>query len=274
LNHPGRATRTSAWRIAAAFLPGLLAGTVASLLTGPLPQPLSYHQFADRHIGLGIPHTGDVLSNLAFIIVGACASWFLSQPQRSARAFIDPRERRLFWWFFTGVLLTGFGSGWYHLAPDNFSLAWDRLPVAVAFMSIFAAMIAERVSPSLGAALLGPLVAVGVASVLWWIWTERDGHGDLRWYLLVQFYPMLTLPLMLLLLPTRYTRGNDYWGLWFWYSAAKLAEVLDHRIFQLTHGLISGHSLKHLLAALGAAWLLRMLWLRQPLRQSPATGAR
>jgi hypothetical protein len=146
--------------------------------------------------------------------------------------------------------------------------------MAVAFMSIFAAVSAERVNPSLDVALLGPLAVVGVASVLWWIWTEYEGHGDLRWYLLVQFYPMLTLPLMLLLLPTRDTHGNDYWGLLFWYSAAKIVELLDVRIFQLTHGTISGHSLKHLLAAVGAAWLLRMLWLRRPLWQSPATGAR
>jgi len=183
MNQPRRASPTSNWRIAAAFLPGLLVGAVAWLPTGPLPQPLSYHQFADRHNGLGIPHTGDVLSNLAFIIVGACGLWFLSQPQRSARAFIDTREHRFFWWFFAGVFLTGFGSGWYHLAPDNFSLVWDRLPMAVAFMSIFAAMIAERINPSLGVALLGPLVAVGVASVLWWIWTEYGGHGDLRSYI-------------------------------------------------------------------------------------------
>ena len=70
--------------------------------------------------------------------------------------------------------------------------------------------------------------------------------------------------LMLLLLPTPYTRGGDYWGLIVFYMAAKAAEVLDYQIFELTWWLISGHTLKHLLAALGAAWLLRMLWRRQP----------
>jgi len=124
-------------------------------------------------------------------------------------------------------------------------------------------MIAERVKLSIGVALLGPLVAIGVVSVLWWIWTEHIGQGDLRWYLMVQFYPMLTVALMLLLLPTPYTRGNDYWGLFFFYAAAKVVEVLDHKIFNLTEGLTSGHNLKHLFAAAGAAWLLRMLWLRQ-----------
>ena len=98
---------------------------------------------------------------------------------------------------------------------------------------------------------------------MWWIWTEHLGHGDLRWYLMVQFYPFITIALMLLLLPTPYTRGNDYWGLFFFYAAAKIAEVLDQQIFSLTQSIISGHSLKHLFAAAGAAWLLRMLWLRQ-----------
>lgn len=252
-------------RIAAALLPGLLVGVIM-LVNDPIPQPLSYHDFADTRVLLGIPHAGDVLTNLAFFIVGVWGLWFLAQPRYSGRSFIDGRERRLFQCFFTGVFLTAFGSGWYHLEPDNYSLVWDRLPMAVAFMSIFATVIAERVKLNTGVTLLGPLVAIGVASVLWWIWTEHTGHGDLRWYLMVQFYPILTIALMLLLLPTPYTRGNDYWGLFFFYAAAKDVEVFDYQTFYLTQSLVSGHNLKHLFAAAGAAWLLRMLWLRQESR--------
>ncbi len=261
----GSLLQPSSWRIAAALLPGLLVGGLM-LANGPIPQPLSYHDFADTRVLLGIPHAGNVLTNLAFFIVGGWGLWFLAQPNSSGRSFIDGRERRLFRYFFTGVFLTAFGSGWYHLEPDNYSLVWDRLPMAVAFMSIFAVMIAERVKLNIGVALLGPLVAIGVASVLWWIWTEHAGQGDLRWYLMVQFYPTLTIALMLLLLPTPYTRGNDYWGLFLFYAAAKVVEVLDHEIFNLSQGLVSGHNLKHLFAAAGAAWLLRMLWLRQARR--------
>lgn len=264
MEHNGGSPRTTSWRIAAALVPGLLLGAVVLLVAGPIPQPLSYHQFADEHVLLGIPHAGDVLSNLAFLVVGAWGLWSLSLPQLNKRTFIDSRERQPFWWLFTGVFLTGFGSGWYHLSPDNYSLVWDRFPMALAFMGMFAAMIAERIKLSLGITLLGPLLALGVASVLWWIWTEHEGHGDLRWYLVVQFYPMLTMVLMLILLPTPYTHGKYYWGLFFCYTAAKVAEALDHRIFELSHGVISGHSLKHLLAAAGVAWLLRMLWLRRP----------
>jgi hypothetical protein len=204
------------------------------------------------------------LSNLGFIIVGAWGLWFLSKPQLSERAFIERRERGAYWWLFVGVFLTGFGSGWYHLAPDNDSLVWDRLPMALAFMGIFSAMIAERIRRSLGTALLLPLLIAGVASVLWWIWTEHQGQGDLRWYLIVQFYPMITMFLMLLLLPTPYTHGNYYWGLVLFYALAKATELLDHQIFDVTRGAISGHSLKHLFAAAGVGCLLRMLWLRKP----------
>lgn len=258
----------SRWRVTAALLPGLIVGLYVILRTGPLQQPLSYHDFADARVLLGIPHAGDVLTNLAFVIVGAWGLWFLARPNRATRTFIEERERRLFQWLFTGVFLTGFGSGWYHLAPDNDSLVWDRIPMAIGFMSIFAIMITERVKLSLGVALLVPLVAIGVGTVIWWIWTEHGGHGDLRPYLFVQFYPMITFALMLLLLPTPYTRGNYYWGLLAFYAAAKVVETLDHEIFDLTQGVASGHNLKHLFAAGGAAWILRMLWLRQPRGQS------
>lgn len=258
--------KVSSWRITAAFLPGLMVGLYFVLRSGPIPQPLSYHDFADTRVFLGIPHAGDVLTNLAFVIVGASGLWFLARQIRRTRTFIDERERQLFQWLFVGVFLSGLGSGWYHLAPDNDSLVWDRIPMAVGFMSIVAIMIAERVKPSLGVALLAPLVAIGVGSVLWWIWTEHAGHGDVRPYVFVQFYPVITIALMLLLLPTPYTHGNYFWGLFVFYAAAKAAEFLDHQIFALTHGVASGHNLKHLFAAGGAAWILRMLWLRQPRR--------
>jgi len=261
-----RPPNVNLWRVAAVFLPGLAIGIYFFLRIGPLSQPLSYHDFADARVLVGGPHAGDVLTNLAFVIVGAWGLWFLAQRDRTARAFIDRRERWLFQWFFVGVLLTGIGSGWYHLAPNNDSLVWDRVPMAISFMSLVAIMLGERVKLSLGVALLIPLVVIGVGTVFWWIWTEHAGHGDLRPYLVVQFYPMITVALMLLLLPTPYTCGNYYWGLFVFYAAAKIVEILDHEIFDLTHGLASGHNLKHLFAAGRAARLLRMLWLRKPRR--------
>lgn len=263
MKQAGGPSKISSWRLAGVFLPGVVLCTYAFVSMGPLPQPLSYHEFVDQQSLLNIPRARDVLSNLAFVFVGVVGLWFLSQSRLSARAFINGFERWPFWGLFLGVVLAGFGSGWYHLEPTNDSLVWDRLPMAIAFMSIFSALIAERIHPWLGVALLGPLVTLGIASVLWWIWTEHQGQGDLRWYLLVQFFPMAAMTLMLLLLPTPYTRGTDYWWLLACYAMAKVVEVLDRQIFELTQGLMSGHTLKHLLAALGVAWLLRMLSLRQ-----------
>jgi len=266
-----KSLKPSPWRVAAVFSPGLVIGLYFLLKTVPLPQPLSYHDFADTQPLLGIPRAGDVLTNLAFVVVGALGLWLLLRPHSKVPTFIDESERRLFHWFFVGVFLTGLGSGWYHLAPDNDSLVWDRVPMAISFMSIVAIMIAERVKLSLGVTLLFPLMAIGVGTVFWWIWTEHAGNGDLRPYLFVQFYPMITIVLMSLLLPAPYTHSNYYWGLFVFYAAAKVFEILDHRIFDLTHGTVSGHNLKHLCAATGAAWVLRMLWLRRP---RPTAGQR
>ena len=256
---PGRA----AWRLAAVFSPGLLIALVLWLY-GPFPQPQSYHDFADTRVLLGIPHAGDVLTNIGFLLVGAWGLWFLTRPRLSGKSFVGRREYRLFRWFFLGVFLTAFSSGWYHLEPDNYRLACDRLTMAVAFMSIFAVMISERMNVSLGINLLPLLILIGITSVLYWIWTEHHNQGDLRWYVLVQFYPLITMIAMLLLLPSLYTLGNYYWGMLLFYVAAKVTEALDHEIFNISSGLVSGHNLKHLFAAGGAAWVLRMLWLRQP----------
>ena len=109
--------------------------------------------------------------------------------------------------FFGGLLLTGFGSAYYHWEPGNARLAWDRLPLAITLMGLLAATIAERIGVKSGLWLLGPLVALAAGSVIYWHWTEQRGAGDLRLYALVQFYPLVAIPLMLWWLAPRYTRG-------------------------------------------------------------------
>lgn len=251
------------WRVMVSLLPGFLFAVIFVMAVDPIAQPQSYHLFADNRMLLKIPHAGDVLSNLLLVIVGGWGLWFLWHSRLHEKTFINADEHHSYWWLFAGVFLTGFGSGWYHLDPDNDSLVWDRLPMTLAFMGILSVMICERVSLSLGILLLKPLLLVGVASVLWWIWTEHQGQGDLRFYLIVQFYPVITMILMLLFLTTPYTHGNYYWGVVLFYVLAKVAEVLDHQLFEFTHGLISGHNLKHLFAALAVVLLLRMLYVRK-----------
>jgi hypothetical protein len=67
-----------------------------------------------------------------------------------------------------GIFLTGFRSAYYHLEPSDQTLFWDRLPMAVGFMTIFATAIEERVDRRLGTILLWPMAAVGVFSLLLW----------------------------------------------------------------------------------------------------------
>jgi hypothetical protein len=248
-------------------LAGLAAGAVALALTfPPLEQKLAYHQFADQRTLLGIPHCFNVVSNLPFLVVGVLGLRFVLSREavRPGGPFRQPAERWPYLLFFLGVGLSAFGSAYYHLAPTNDRLLWDRLPMAVAFMSLFAAVLGERVGVKFGLGLLPVLVAAGLASVLYWHTTEVRGQGDLRFYYLVQFYPMLAMPLLLLFFPPRYTRTVDLVAALGWYVLAKVCEhPLDGPIYGLGHW-VSGHTLKHLAAAAAAYWVLRMVRERVP----------
>ena len=231
------------------FLIGL-AATVAiagAFLLDPIPQDPAYHRFADRMALLGISNFWNVATNLPFLAIGLVG--LLQLPRLTV-----PALRAHYLVFCIGVALVGFGSAYYHWDPTTPTLVWDRLPMTVAFMALFAALISDRVSPTLGRALLGPLVALGISSIAWWIHTELLGRGDLRPYAVVQFLPLLLIPLLLL------RPGALHTG-WLWatlgaYVAAKLAEHFDSAILD-TLGAFSGHSLKHLLAALGAGCAIR-----------------
>jgi hypothetical protein len=231
----------------------------------PMPQPASYHQFADQRGWLGIPNFGNVASNLVFAVVGVWGLWFLlrSNPEKLKQAFIDPRERWPYIVAFFGLLLTAFGSAYYHLAPSNARLVWDRLPMAIVFASLIAVVIAERISVEAGTKLLPFLVAIAGGSVLEWFRDELHGHGDLRAYAAVQLYATLVLLLALLLKP-RYSRTADFAIVFGFYLLAKSFETADRYIFAHGH-FVSGHTLKHVAAAAAGYWILRMLRRRQPL---------
>lgn len=237
----------------------------AALLVPRTAQPQAYHHFADQRGWLGVPRFADVLSNLPFAVIGIWGLLFLSRNSAVAQ-FVDARERYPYALVFLGLLLTAFGSSYYHLAPDNARLVWDRLPMTVVFMSLVAAMIAERISIPAGLWLLPALIMVGAGSVLQWYWSEQRGTGDLRFYAAVQVYAMAVL-LVALLLPPRYTRSSDLAVVAGFYVLAKLLESSDQYIFSLGQ-LVSGHTLKHLAAAGAGYWILRMLQNRRPVSAS------
>lgn len=228
-------------------------GAIADFLSRPIPQPLDYHRFADTRTFFGIPNAFDVLSNVGFLIVGAAGITVVLRTK-----FRDPVERWSYLLLFIGVTLTAFGSSYYHLAPDNDRLVWDRLPMAVGFMGLLTATLAARVSTTAARALLVPLLAIGCGSVLYWHWTELHGAGDLRPYVLVQFGSLIVIVLLLVLAPRR-SRGTAWLvaGLAA-YVAAKGFESADLAIFHVLR-VVSGHTLKHVSAALGVGCVMVML---------------
>ncbi|MCP5244954.1 MAG: hypothetical protein H6937_02875 [Burkholderiales bacterium] len=121
------------------------------------------------------------------------------------------------------------GSACYHWRPDNTALLWDRLPIAIGIMALLAAALSERVDPKLGFHLLPVLVSIGAASVLYWYWSEQQGIGNLNFYIVIQFYSLLLVVLLSLLLPSRYTHGHDIYKIIGLYALAKLAETLDQQ---------------------------------------------
>lgn len=238
---------------------------VVDFLLPPIPQPQSYHMFADQRSFLGIPNFGDVISNVPFAIVGLWGLEFLLRlsSEQLAQRFIDRRERWFYLIIFTGVLLTAFGSSYYHWEPSNARLVWDRLPMTIVFMSLVAALIAERINLRVGFWLLPILLLIGMGSVLQWHMSELRGAGDLRFYATVQTYSILFL-FMALLFPPRYTCGSDLAIVAGFYVLAKILETLDKPIFRLGQ-IVSGHTLKHLAAAMAAYWILRMIQRRRPI---------
>ena len=220
------------------------------LLLDPIPQDPAYHDFADQRAFFGLAHFWNFATNLPFLLVGALG--WLSIGRIASPALVT-HYRVLC----AAIALVALGSGWYHHAPSNATLVWDRLPMTVAFMTLFSALIADRISWLLGRALLWPLVVAGIASIAWWVRTEAAGAGDLRAYALVQFLPMALIPLILLLWRDGSLTARPLWLGLGAYALAKAMEYFDTAVFTATGGLVAGHALKHLAAAFAAWWILR-----------------
>ncbi len=233
---------------------------VVGLFLGPIPQPLSYHHFVDQRNWLGIPNASNVLSNVLFAVAGFWGLFVLFYPGKVF--FVDNRERWLWMGVSIGLILTAVGSSYYHLEPSNSRLVWDRLPMTIVFMSLVAALIAERIHIILGIGLWPLLLGIGFYSVLSWQHGELLGEGDLRFYLGVQVFAIL-VTFVMLFVPSPYSRSGDLSLVIFCYLLAVIFERLDYQIFALSHHLVSGHTLKHLLAATAGMWLIFMIWKRE-----------
>jgi hypothetical protein len=258
-----RDRRRLAGTVVLLFAVAALAGL---LLHGPVPQPAAYHDFADARPGLGLANAADVLSNLPFLVVGLVA--LVAAARAGGDAAPLPRwERGAFAAYGAGVLLTSVGSAYYHLAPDDARLVWDRLPMAVAFGPFCSLVLGERAGARLGRLSLAPLLAIGAGGVLHWAWTlSRAPGGDLRVLLWAKFVPVVAAALFVLLVPEpRGTRRPLLLSIGL-FALATALEALDRPTYEATGGLVSGHTLKHLAAAAAAACLVA--WFSR--RRAPA----
>ena len=252
------------WRHFPLLVAVLLAA--AAWFHGPIAQPAGYHDFADQSVAFGVPHFADVISNLGFALA-AVWGWTKLAP---ARRHSDIRSGwagyRL---FLVGLFLTALGSSWYHLAPDNARLVWDRLPIALACGGLLAGVwgdVHHRESSRLAAWL----ALFAIVSVGWWYLTDLSGNGDLRPYLLLQGLPILLIPLWQWIYRMPGADRLAFGAALALYVIAKLAELNDHEI-AAAFGAVTGHTLKHLLACAAAALIVARLVRRvaEPAETSP-----
>ena len=242
----------------------LLSSVIMALVimfVPPVSQDPGYHNFADQRNISGIPHFWNVVTNIPFLVLGITG--FLKIHKQELTGIL-PDLFRAYLTFFLGLVLTGLGSGYYHLDTSNSTLVGDRMAITISFMSFFVLIFGESISTRTASRLLLPLLFLGLASVVYWNISENLGTGDLRFYALVQFLPMLLIPLMLLFYGSCLSGRRWIIAIILVYGAAKIAEMYDQQIYELIG--FSGHSLKHLIAAFGAFLFLKGLEVRKPIK--------
>ncbi len=227
------------WRLRI-ILTVAVIGVMGALFLPPIPQDPAYHRFADNRTLFGIANFWNVVTNIPFALVGLFGLARLSRVIALRTSYLLVS---------LGIILVGVGAAYYHLAPSTPTLTWDRLPMTIVFMALFSAIIEDRVSSRAGKILLWPLIVVGASSVGYWHLSELQGNGDLRPYGLVQFLPLVLIPIILILFRTGTMQTSFLWWMLVIYVLSKIAEFFDLWIFEMT-GMISGHSIKHLLASL------------------------
>jgi len=230
----------------------VLGSLFVVFLMSPIAQDSEYHVFADQRMFFGVPSFLNVVSNVGFLIAGTIGvlSSFAKAPTTSRASWIT---------LFVGISFITFGSAYYHFAPGQWPLFWDRLPMTVGFMGLFVALLAEYVDERL-AKFLVPAVVVGASSIIYWYLTD-----DLRFYIWIQALPLLVIPVLIFLFPPKFSHQWLLAAALGFYLLAKAAEYFDRGIFDATAGAISGHTSKHVLSAIGCTAIVVMIQKRKKL---------
>lgn len=214
---------------------------IAMFFSKPITQSQDYHNFADDNYLLNVNNFWNVFSNLPFVIIGIYGLFLVNKSIKN-EVFIYN-----YYCFFVGIILTGFGSAYYHYNPNDASLIWDRLPMTISFMSFFTIIIGTFIDENFAKKSLYYLLSIGLLSIIYWKF-----YQDLRMYLLVQFLP-IGLLFIILLLSNKNKESKKYFLIMVsFYIFAKILENNDLYIYNLTNKIISGHSLKHFSAGVAA----------------------
>jgi len=220
------------------FLLGIFSLWGVYLFLPTLPQPQSYHRFAGSPLY-------NIWSSLVFIPLGIWGMTAARSMHRSAGCF-------LWMIFFASVVFIGLGSAYYHGDPTDFRLMGDRLPIAVALMTFISIFFGEEAGTVWANRLFFPLAGLGVLIVVGWMVGEARGEGDLRLYVWLHLFALLTL-FLFIFRPMALRRRFFLMAAGLLFAGSKLLEFYDHQIF--SHLYVSGHMLKHLAGA-GAVYCL------------------
>jgi hypothetical protein len=246
-------------------------GTVLAMFALRITTP-DYNLFADQLTRLTVPNFTNVASNLAFVLAGAWAlAWFWTERYRLLGARFRTRtELGLYASFFAAAVLVGLGSGYYHWMPSNATLFWDRFPMTLAVAALTGAFLAERVDGRAGVAAAIALAFALPGTLVYWRMSEAGGAENLWPYLVGLYGSLGVATLVLLLFPSPYTHGGQALVAVAWYAAAMpFDKLLDGWVYSLG-GVIGGHAVKHLLAALAMLWLFWFMLRPRHLRAASA----
>lgn len=213
------------------------------ILWSRLPQidAKTYFAFADSRKLLGIHNHLNVISNLPFILISL---WGLKTIRKKSH-FFTKKENIYLVSFCVGVFLTGLGSSYFHYTPNPSTLVWDRIPMTICFSSLLALIINDRVNPNISMTIYYLLIPSGFITVFGYAY----GILNLRPYLVLQFGTLLFIIFTTLVFRVNKLSNRAIYLSVLSYVAAKFFEVYDIHLMQITNQ-ISGHTVKHLFAAL------------------------
>lgn len=227
--------------------------TAVFIFMKPISQDISYHHFANDNLIFGINNFWNVISNVGFIITGFLGINFIIK---------NKINNPIVWMLFAGILLTGIGSAYYHFAPNNTTLVWDRLPMTIVFTSFFALIYSWCFNTKTGFKIWLVSLVAGIYSVFYWQYTEQEMRGDLRLYAIIQFLPIVLIAIIVASNFKKHTfLLKTISMIVFWYVLAKLLEHYDNYLFEISN-FISGHPIKHIAAALATFYIYKMVKLQ------------